>query len=115
MRIPSDAIIPAGKIQRYLLVPRKANDKSKYLARAGFGLTTSEQLASEIHRLTAGADAQFDRANEHGEFYNVIGSLVGPSGMELPVKLVWLRRLDGVFTFVTLVPDTRRSNDSEAL
>jgi hypothetical protein len=88
LRIPPNATIPPDKLARYLLVPRKSDDKSKYLARAGFDLTTVELLRAEIRRLTNATDVSFDRANEHGEFYNVLGSLVGPTGTELPVKLV---------------------------
>ncbi len=36
MKIPSDAIIPDEKLTRYLLVPKARNDKSKFLAQAGF-------------------------------------------------------------------------------
>ena len=37
MRIPDDAIIPEEKLTRYLLVPHPSDDKSKFLAQAGFG------------------------------------------------------------------------------
>jgi hypothetical protein len=106
MKIPPDALIPEGKLTRYLLVPRKSGDKSKFLARGGFNLTTSALLEREIRRLAADREAIADRVNENGIYYNVSGSLAGPSGIELPVKLVWLHRLDDVFTFVTLVPLT---------
>ena len=36
MIIPSDAIIADEKITHYLLVPREQDDKSKFLAQAGF-------------------------------------------------------------------------------
>lgn len=36
MRIPEDAVIPEDKITRYLLVQQARNDKSKFLAQAGF-------------------------------------------------------------------------------
>ncbi len=106
MRIPADAIIPEEKITRYLLVPKSSGDKSKYLARGGFSTANAAALESEIRRLTAQTDAIYDRAKEHGIYYNVSGSLNGPTGTVLPVMLVWLKRLDGVFSFVTLIPQT---------
>lgn len=104
MRIPANAVIPPDKITNYLLVPKKSGDKSKYLLRAGFTLATAALLEAEIRRVTAGSDAIHDRVRQHGTYYNVFGSLIGPSGVALPVKLIWLHRLDDLFTFVTLVP-----------
>jgi hypothetical protein len=104
VQIPPDAIIPDGKITRYLLVPKASGDKSKYLARGGFNQTNPAALETEIRRLTAETNAIVERASSRGVYYNVLGTLVGPSGAKLPVKLVWLRRLDGVFTLVTLIP-----------
>jgi hypothetical protein len=106
MRIPADAIIPEEKITRYLLVPKASGDKSKYLGRGGFNMANTAALESEIRRLTAQTDAIIDRAKEHGIYCNVTGSLTGPTGTSLSVKLIWLKRLDGVFSFVTLVPET---------
>lgn len=68
---------------------------------------TAERLRDEIRRLSASTEASFERDSEHGEFYHVVGSLVGPTGTSLPVKLIWLRRVDGVFSLVTLVPEPR--------
>jgi hypothetical protein len=104
MKIPSDALIPPDKITGYLLIPKKSGDKSKYLASAGFDRTNAALLESEIRRIAAEIDAMIERANQHGVYYTVTGSLNGPTGSRRPVKLVWLQRIDGVFTFVTLVP-----------
>ena len=40
MKIPEDAIIPMEKLTAYLLLPRPGDDKSKFLAQAGFRKTT---------------------------------------------------------------------------
>jgi hypothetical protein len=103
--IPPDAIIARSKLTGYLLVRQPQNDKSQYLLRAGFDQTNPDLLEAAIRKTTAGANATSDRVNEHGTFYTVHGLLSGPSGVELAVKLVWLQRVDGLFSFVTLVPD----------
>ncbi len=36
MKIPADALIPQAKLTNYLLVARTVDDKSKFLAQAGF-------------------------------------------------------------------------------
>jgi hypothetical protein len=38
LKIPSNAVIPKEKLTCYLLVPRTKDDKSKFLAQAGFTL-----------------------------------------------------------------------------
>ena len=48
MRIPEDLIIPDDKITHYLLVPQLRNDKSKFLAQAGFTQESSEALRLSI-------------------------------------------------------------------
>jgi len=103
--IPPDAIIPPEKLTRYLLVPKPINDKSRYLARAGFDLASAPALEMAIRQGTAQNQALEDRTETHGTFYNVQCTLTGPNGNSLPVVLVWLQRVDGIFTFVTLIPD----------
>jgi hypothetical protein len=103
--IPPDAIIAPSKLTQYLLTWRRTNDKSGFLAQAGFGANNADALEIEIRRLTASADAQIDRVNEHGTYYTVSGAISGPNASELRLRLVWLHRLDGQFSFVTLIPD----------
>lgn len=105
MRIPEDAIIPNDKITRYLLIQKARNDKSKFLAQAGFTLQNPEALAAAIHSLIAMSEAVEDRNNEYGVFYKVAGELVGINGVSLSVVTIWLQRqIDEKFQFVTLKP-----------
>jgi hypothetical protein len=105
VRIPEDAIIPNDKITRYLLIQKARNDKSKFLAQAGFTLQNPEALAAAIHSLIAMSEAVEDRNNEYGVFYKVAGELVGINGVSLSVVTIWLQRqIDEKFQFVTLKP-----------
>ncbi|UFP96965.1 DUF6883 domain-containing protein [Gloeobacter morelensis] len=105
MKIPQSALIPEQKLTRYLLVPRVRDDKSKYLAQAGFLLSNPEFLLSAINDLIARNDARRDRENEYGTFYEVSGEIQGPNGFRLGVVTIWLQRsLDENFQFVTLKP-----------
>jgi hypothetical protein len=70
MKIPTNAIIPDGKITRYLLLPRQQDDKSKYLSLAGFTLKNPEQLKQAIYQLIKTKEAQEDSTNEYGTFYS---------------------------------------------
>jgi hypothetical protein len=48
MKIPVDAIIPESKLTKYLLVFKSRNDKSQYLAQAGFTLSNWQTLKIAI-------------------------------------------------------------------
>lgn len=105
MKIPPDAIIPEPKIKQYLLVFKEKNDKSKYLARAGFTAAHPEALEREIRRIIHENDAVYEMTDRYGAHYLVTGTLIGSNGVELAVTLVWLRRAaDREFQFITLKP-----------
>ena len=93
VRIPDDAIISEEKLVRYLLAPRRKNDKSGFLAQAGFTSANPDRLEQAIRR-----------QNEYGAFYRVEGVLVGPEGMLLTVT-IWIQQtIEDRYRFVTLKP-----------
>jgi hypothetical protein len=105
VRIPQDLIIPEDKITRYLLVHKARNDKSKFLAQAGFTQENPEALTRAIRFQAVAAVAVEDRCNEYGTFYQVEGELIGTNGVSLSVVTIWLKRqIDDKFQFVTLKP-----------
>ncbi|MEO0407167.1 MAG: DUF6883 domain-containing protein [Cyanobacteria bacterium P01_A01_bin.135] len=105
LKIPEDAIIPDGKVTRYLLVRRARNDKSQFLRQAGFTQENSEKLVAAIRALASAGCTVSDRRNEYGVFYQVSGELIGTGGRTLSVVTIWLQRqADGRFQFVTLKP-----------
>ena len=105
MRIPADAVIAEEKLRFYLLVPRPYDDKSKFLARAGFGPENPKALESAIRELAAREDAVEDGSNEYGMFFRVEGPLTGPEGAAVRIAAIWLRwHIDGSYHFVTLKP-----------
>jgi hypothetical protein len=110
MRIPTNAIIPPDKIVKYLLVPRRRNDKSGFLARAGFSLNAPELLEQAIRDASTNHEAVADRSNEHGVYHRVEATMVGPNGVAIDVVLIWIEwKTDGSFHFVTLKPAKRRT------
>jgi hypothetical protein len=105
VKIPPDAIIPDDKLTRYLLVPREQDDKSKFLAQAGFTADNPEQLKLAIRQLADRVEALEDRSNEYGIFYRVEGKLISVNDSNLSVITRWLnRKVDGKFQFITLKP-----------
>jgi hypothetical protein len=109
VKIPPDALIAREKLTKYLLVPLSKSDKSRYLARAGFKLGEPNVLENAIRVLVALVEAVEDTTDIYGTDYTVRGELIGPSGVRLPVVVVWIRRAEGQFRLVTVKPD--KEND----
>ena len=106
MKIPEDAIIPDAKLTRYLLVLRPRNDKSKFMAQAGFIVENSPDLVAALRQLTRLNNALEKRTDEYGIYYQVKGSLQGTNGINLDVVTIWLqRKIDQQFQFITLIPN----------
>lgn len=105
MKIPSDqVIIPQDKLTRYLLVHRRRNDKSRFLAQAGFTLENPDLLETAVRQMVRDNEAIVDLENEYGVFWRVEGDLHGPHGI-LSVVTIWLRQEEnGIFRFITLKP-----------
>lgn len=104
MKIPPDAVIPAEKLVQYLLKARAKNDKSRFLAQAGFSQTDPDTLEQALRLLITESGAVIDRQDAYGEYYRVDGLLRGPSGI-LRVATIWMRRHgDEIVRFVTLKP-----------
>ncbi|MFN5514268.1 MAG: DUF6883 domain-containing protein [Cyanobacteriota bacterium] len=98
MRIPKDLIIPEAKITSCLLVQKTRNDKSKFLAQAGFTPQNPDALKTAIQTQALAKEAIEEKSNEYGTFYQVDGALIGINGVNLLVVTVRLRRrIDGKF------------------
>ena len=48
MKMPPDTLIARRKIIDYLLVPRPEDDKSAFLAKAGYMVETADQLLADL-------------------------------------------------------------------
>jgi hypothetical protein len=64
MKIPSDAIIQEQKLTKYLLVFKPRNDKSNYLAQAGFNLNNWQELKIAIRKVTQENEAIEDLTDQ---------------------------------------------------
>jgi hypothetical protein len=110
MKIPADAIIAREKLTRYLLIPQRKSDKSRWLAQAGFTLNNPGELEAAIRQLIATADAVYDGANRYGDFYRAEGTLFGVNGINLESITIWIihSKVDTLFRFVTMKPKEQK-------
>ncbi|MBV9127902.1 MAG: hypothetical protein JO117_07430, partial [Verrucomicrobia bacterium] len=100
MKLPSDAEIAMAKFTDHLLVPLSRSDKSALLARGGYTLANALRLAEDLRTQILPLDAQPGRVTPFGQSFEIRGQLVGPSGVPLSIRTIWLKdTLSGRFRF----------------
>ncbi len=110
MRLPVDTNIAEDKLMRYLLLPQVRGDKSAFLAQAGYTLENADQLLRDLRIQIASVDAVPRESNKFGQYYEICSTLIGPNGVTLAVRTIWMtEHLSGITKFVTLIPDRRRT------
>jgi Domain of unknown function (DUF6883) len=76
MKLPPDTEIARIKVTQYLLKLREEDDKSKFLAQAGYSVAHTEQLLQDLYGLLT-ADAELVQKTEYGDKYQICGKLTG--------------------------------------
>ncbi|XWK86093.1 MAG: hypothetical protein U7127_17940 [Phormidium sp.] len=103
--LSSDAVIPEAKLTKYLLVWRRKDDKSGFLAQAGYSLDNWQQLERDLRSLLINK-ATLDRQSSFGNIYKIEGVLVGPNGVSIQVATFWIvDSFSNETRFVTLLPN----------
>ena len=108
MKLPQDALISDEKLTKYLLAPRKRNDKSGWLAQAGYGLETWPILRRDLMQQILPNEASLVEQTEYGKVYEIVGQLKGPNGRVLPVRTIWMiENATKTTKFITMYPDRK--------
>ncbi len=111
MKLSEDAIIAAAKLNQYLLVKKKRNDKSQWLATAGYTLENWPSLEHDLREQILSLDAILIEETVYGKVYEIAGTLRGPNGRGITVRAVWMdETATGTIKFITLFPDKRRGH-----
>lgn len=106
MKLPADTIIARRKVTEYLLRLRREDDKSEFLALAGYTQEHAERLLDDIRTQLLPLDAEWFEDSEYGPKYRIRGTLTGPNGRALRVLSIWMKDdATGQTKFVTLRPD----------
>jgi len=106
MKLPPDTIIATTKLDEYLLRHRDEDDKSGFLALAGYTLENVDRLLNDLRTQLLPLDAEFFDQTEYGAKYQIRGTLTGPNGRVLPIVSIWMKEdATGKAKFVTLFPD----------
>jgi hypothetical protein len=104
MLLSEDALIPERKLTKYLLVPLEQDDKSKFLAQAGYTLDNWQELREDLRTQVLTQLAKYAETTDWGDKYSIRCCLVGRNGVELKIRTIWLVT-DRSTVFVTLIPD----------
>lgn len=108
MKLPSTALIASDKIKRYLLSSRRRNDKSKWLAKAGYKQEDWQRLEKDLRIQILSLDAVLTEETKYGQMYEIKGTLVGPNGKSLSVRTIWMNEYESKLTkFITMYPDKK--------
>jgi len=106
VKLPADTIIAPRKVTEYLLRLRQEDDKSQFLALAGYTLEDADQLLNDIREQILPLDAEFHKETEYGSKYLIRGTLTGPNGQVLRIVTIWMKEnATNQTKFVTLFPD----------
>ena len=109
VRLPENTQISDEKLTKYLLAPRKRNDKSNWLAQAGYLLENWSILRDDLKRQVLPNDALLVETTDYGTMYEIRANLRGPNGKTLPVCTIWMvGTADDVARFITMYPDRKR-------
>ena len=107
-----DGNIAAEKLTQYLLVLRKRNDKSRWLAQVGYTLENGQLLEKDLRTQILSLDAILTENTKYGQMYEIRGALAGPNGRTLAVCTMWITETaTGDTKFITMYPDKESNND----
>jgi hypothetical protein len=65
------AIIDNKKVKDYFLAPRKRNDKSKWLAGAGYVQQEWHLLEQDLRNFILPLETEFQEITDYGEIYTI--------------------------------------------
>ncbi|GFE67890.1 DUF6883 domain-containing protein [Chroococcus sp. FPU101] len=84
-----NATVPEAKVTKYLLKKLPKDDKSGFLAQAGYTLENWQQLKQDLKKLLVN-EATLDKVTSFGNIYEIKGVLVGLNGVRLRVASYWI-------------------------
>lgn len=98
-----NAVIAEAKLTNYLLILLAKDDKSQFLAQAGYRLENWQQLQQDLREQILPLEAIPTAATQYGQKYSITGNLISPSGRTIRVKTIWMVT-EQKTQFITLFP-----------
>ena len=108
MKLSSNTLIAPEKLTQYLLIPRRRNDKSRWLAQAGYTIKNWQLLEKDLRKQILSLIAIPTEYTRYGQLYEIKGNLTGPNGKTLAVCTIWMTEAaTGDTKFITMYPEKR--------
>ncbi|MDA3938812.1 MAG: hypothetical protein PF693_05830 [Spirochaetia bacterium] len=108
MKLTDKVIIPKEKFTKYLLVFKKRNDKSQWLAKAGYKAGNWKILENDLKKQILRNDASYIEDTPYGQLYEIRGNLLGPNNNSIAICTIWLIESEtGNTKFITMYPDKK--------
>ncbi len=98
-----NAVISEAKLTEYLLMVLEKDDKSQFLAQAGYTLENWQELEQDLREQILSLAAIPTVQTEYGQKFSITGNLAGRNQHSIRVKTIWIVA-QGVTRFVTLFP-----------
>ncbi len=106
MKLPSNTLIATEKLTQYLLIPRRRNDKSRWLAQAGYTIKNWQLLEKDLRKQILSLVAIPIENTRYGKMFEIKGNLTGPNGKTLAVCTIWMTETATRETkFITMYPE----------
>lgn len=106
MKLSQDTIIAEAKLTRYLLQWKTVDDKSQFLLKASYEISTAKQLEKDLREQILPLNAVYKESNHFEDKDEIRGKLTGINGISLEVVKIWMREFDsGTTKFTTLYPN----------
>lgn len=106
MKLPLDTTIAQAKLTQYLLKHLPEDDKSQFLARAGYTQANWQQLERDLREQILPLDAVPFEQTRYGEKYEIRGTLTGSNGITLKIVTIWMIEIPSQQAkFITLFPN----------
>ncbi|HEY3897226.1 MAG TPA: hypothetical protein VGM54_01350 [Chthoniobacter sp.] len=106
MKLPAHTIIDSRKATEYLLKLRPEDDKSAFLALAGYTSENAARLLVDLRTQILSVEAEELGPFQYGTKFRIRGILTGPNGVALRIVSIWATiEATGETRFVTLYAD----------
>jgi len=109
MKLPPNTHIAAKKLREYLLVWQGKDDKSQWLASAGYTIDNWQVLQQDLRNQVLSKEAVFIESTRFGRMYEIRTELKGPNGKDLFIRSYWMiEAVTEQAKFITLFPNKER-------
>ncbi|MGR3179423.1 MAG: DUF6883 domain-containing protein [Candidatus Anammoxibacter sp.] len=109
MKLSENTVISSEKLTKYLLIQKKRNDKSQWLAKAGYTIQNWQILEKDLRNQMLTKEATPIEKTKFGQTFEISSELLGPNGNSLTVTTIWMEEAgNNMSKFITMYLGERK-------